>query len=567
MTADAKPVNILVTLDENYLPYLNVMLSSLLRFNPDCVFDVYLLHAHIPESALPPTRSVLEGHGRLIPIQVRDLDLENAPTTARYPQEIYYRIFAARYLPEDLDRILYLDPDLVVNGSILPLYRLPMDGYYFAAASHTKAFLQMMNSLRLDMDGDSPYINSGVILMNLPLLRKEQNFNDVFAYIEAHKNILLLPDQDVISALYGSKIYALDPLRYNLTERLFQINAPLEDGLEWVRRNAVIIHYCGRNKPWKEPYFGMLNVFYKEAEAYLYGEMPPKEMLLIVNPMAGMKKAEKSLTDILTAFNRAGYDTRVYVTACQGDAVGAVQRLSKNADLIVCCGGDGTLNETVTGILAAGLDIPVGYIPAGSTNDFAASLKLSLQMVPAAKQIIGGTPHIYDVGKFNDRYFTYVASFGAFTRTSYDTPQNVKNALGHLAYLLSGIQELTALRSEHLRIEIDGTVTEDDFLFGAVCNSTSVGGVLTLDPGMVDLCDGRFEVLLIRSPKSLQELQACLLALQNQDYHNEMITLQSASEIKITASPETTWTLDGERADGAEQIVIENLPRRLRLIH
>lgn len=269
--SDLNAVNILVTVDENYLPYLNTMLSTLVRFNPGCVFDVYLLHTSIGQSALEPTEKVLGNAGRLIPIEVHDRRLEDAPTTSRYPKEIYYRIFAARYLPDTLDRVLYLDPDLVVNGSITPLYQMDLENYYFAAASHTGAFLQKMNILRLDMEEDSPYINSGVMLMNLSLLRKEQNFEDIFQFIEKRKSLLVLPDQDIISGLYGSRIYALDAFRYNMTERLYQMHAPFEKSLDlnWVRENSVIIHYCGRNKPWKENYIGQLNVFYKEAREAL----------------------------------------------------------------------------------------------------------------------------------------------------------------------------------------------------------------------------------------------------------------------------------------------------------
>lgn len=267
MERSKKGINILVTLNENYISYLNVMLSTLLRFNSNCYFDVYLLHTSIRKNTLKRTEEVLGQSGRLYPIQIRDLDLENAPMTARYPKEIYYRIFAARYLPKRLDRILYLDPDLVVNGSVLPLYNLPMDEYYFAAASHIGTFIHKVNELRLKMDEESPYINSGVMLMNLELLRREQNFEDIFCFIEKRKNHLVLPDQDIISSLYGSKIYTLDPFRYNMTEWLYQTHAPFERdfNLEWVRKHSVIIHYCGRNKPWNENYIGRLGVFFREA--------------------------------------------------------------------------------------------------------------------------------------------------------------------------------------------------------------------------------------------------------------------------------------------------------------
>lgn len=260
-------INILVTLNEAYLPHLNVMLFTLIRYNPDCYFDVYLLHSAIREESLHPTEAVLGQTGCLHPIRISESGLENAPTTSRYPQEIYFRIFASYYLPKNLERVLYLDPDLVVNGSILPLYRIPLDEYYFAAASHIGTFMHKVNELRLDMDEDSPYINSGVMLMNLELLRLEQNFDDVFAFIEKRKSHLVLPDQDIISSLYGCKIYTLDPFRYNMTERLYQKQIFFERdfNLEWVKKHSVIIHYCGRNKPWKENYIGQLSVFYQQA--------------------------------------------------------------------------------------------------------------------------------------------------------------------------------------------------------------------------------------------------------------------------------------------------------------
>lgn len=260
-------MNILVTLDENYIPQLNVMLASLLYSNQDSRFDIYLLHSSIEENAVRGTRELLDERGRLHLVQVNDLELEDAPTTARYPKEIYYRIFAAKYLPKHLDRILYLDPDIIVNGSIRTLYHLPMDDYYFAAASHIRKALTAVNSIRLNMEEDSPYINSGVMLMNLERLRREQDYRDVFDFIEKRKMLLMLPDQDIISSLYGSKIYALDPFRYNMTERLLFMHGPFEKDLdlEWIRKNSVIIHYCGRNKPWKENYTGQLNLFYNDT--------------------------------------------------------------------------------------------------------------------------------------------------------------------------------------------------------------------------------------------------------------------------------------------------------------
>lgn len=272
---ETKPRNILVTLDENYIPYLNVMLFSLLHSNPDCFFHVYLLHTAIPPEATATTERILGEAGRLHRIQAESIGLQNAPTTARYPKEMYYRIFAAQYLPQSVDRVLYLDPDTIINGSIDQLYQMPMETYYFAAASHVRGLVQRINTLRLDMDEENLYINSGVMLMNLELLRKEQQISDVFAFIESHRNVLVLPDQDIISSLYGTRICALDSFRYNMTERLYLQHAPFERGLnlDWIRKNAVVIHYCGRNKPWKPNYYGQLNVFYLETVARMREEL------------------------------------------------------------------------------------------------------------------------------------------------------------------------------------------------------------------------------------------------------------------------------------------------------
>lgn len=292
-----------------------------------------------------------------------------------------------------------------------------------------------------------------------------------------------------------------------------------------------------------------------------------KKMLFIMNPYAGKRRANKYLADILEMFNRADYLVTVHMTAGPGDATGVVQALAPGMDIVVCCGGDGTFNETVAGLLKANVDIPVGYIPAGSTNDFAASLHLPTEPLEAAQEIVEGVPVSYDAGSFCGRFFSYVASFGAFTRTSYTTPQSIKNALGHTAYVLSGISELSQIRPEHIRMEINGEVVEDDFLFGAICNSTSVGGILTLDPKQVDMADGKLEVLLVRSPQSLLELTECIAAVQSQQYNNcEMITFRSGSKIEITADPEMLWTLDGEREDGHEHITVVNKHLAYRLV-
>ena len=291
-----------------------------------------------------------------------------------------------------------------------------------------------------------------------------------------------------------------------------------------------------------------------------------KKMLFVMNPVAGQKKANRALPEILSLFNQAGYEVIVYMTEGPGSAARAVQTWGGQVDVIVCCGGDGTMNETVTGLLRAGIKTPVGYIPAGTTNDFASSLHLSGNVLQAARDILEGTPVPLDVGRFADRYFSYVASFGAFTKSSYLIPQNIKNALGHTAYVLGGISELSQIHKERIRMEIDGQVIEDDFLFGAICNSTSIGGILTLDPKHVDMGDGLFEVLLVRSARSLEEIGECIRAVQSQVYNCEMITFRTAKKVKIYANPEMPWTLDGEREDGHGEIEVENLHHAISMI-
>ena len=291
-----------------------------------------------------------------------------------------------------------------------------------------------------------------------------------------------------------------------------------------------------------------------------------KKMLFIMNPFAGQKKANKFLPDILLLFSQAEYEIITVMTTGIGSAAKAAELRGKDVDLVVCCGGDGTLNETVTGLLRAGATTPVGYIPAGTTNDFASSLKLSHHPIQAVKDILEGEPVPFDVGKFGARYFSYVASFGAFTRSSYIVPQNIKNALGHTAYVLGGISEISQIRNEHIRMEIDGDVVEDDFLFGAICNSTSVGGILTLPPSQVDMGDGVFEVMLVRAPRNLTEIAECIQAVQSQKYNCAMITFRTAKNMKICADPEMPWTLDGEKADGCEEVLAENLHHAIRLM-
>lgn len=295
--------------------------------------------------------------------------------------------------------------------------------------------------------------------------------------------------------------------------------------------------------------------------------MNMKKLLLIINPTSGKKRVNRSLTEIIEILNRGGYDVTVYVTAARGDATQTVAERAQEFDMVVCAGGDGTFNELVSGLLRAGASCPVGYIPSGSTNDFASSLHLSRDFSQAARDLLDGTPTPLDMGRFHDRYFSYIASFGAFTRTSYATSQSLKNTLGHFAYLLSGIKEITSIRGHHLRFILpDGTVYEDDYIFGAVSNTTSVAGVLTLSPELVDMSDGKFELLLIRKPRTALELSDCVLALTSQKYDSPMLTLTSAERLIVEGSENLSWSLDGEEAQGVSNCVIENLHHAVRVM-
>ena len=291
-----------------------------------------------------------------------------------------------------------------------------------------------------------------------------------------------------------------------------------------------------------------------------------KKLLLIMNPCAGKKKANKYLTDILVLFGHYGYSCTVHLTEATGDAKTCATENAKNFNLVVAIGGDGTFNEVVEGVIKSGADVEIGYIPAGSSNDFANSLKLSKNILKAAEDIMEGTAQQIDIGSFNGRNFSYVASFGAFTEVSYKTPQNAKNTLGYLAYALEGIKDIANLKGKHLRFVADDVVIEDDFIFGAICNSTSLGGILTLDPKQVDMRDGLLEILLARFPKDLAEVAECIQAVQKQTYDCKMLTFRSCRNVKITAEPNMNWTIDGEMEPGKGDIQVKNLYHAIRVI-
>lgn len=267
------PYYILVTLDRNYLKVLSVMLYSLSQSDPEGVYTVYVVNNTLTEEDFASLSALLP-RTELVNVQVPEDLLQNAPVSDRYPTEMYYRLFAARYLPQQLERILYLDPDLVVLHSLRSLYQIDFDGKLFAAASHIESrTFRELNRRRLHLSEHAKYLNSGVMMMNLALLRKESP-QTILDYIQSHKATLLLPDQDVLNALYADRTVPLDPLVYNLGEkylRLKNLHLPPAEKLtlDWVRSNTAIVHYYGRNKPWKEHYRGSLGIFYHEWEQQL----------------------------------------------------------------------------------------------------------------------------------------------------------------------------------------------------------------------------------------------------------------------------------------------------------
>lgn len=291
--------------------------------------------------------------------------------------------------------------------------------------------------------------------------------------------------------------------------------------------------------------------------------MKPRKLLMIVNPRAGKSKSHGPLFDAAAALSLAGYLLSIHVTSAPGDAAETARREGGRYDLVVAVGGDGTLNEVVSGLVQLRRPPLLGYLPQGSTNDFAASLRISGDPAEAAAAIARNVPRLLDVGFWNGRSFLYVASFGAFTRVSYSAPQSVKNDLGHLAYVLEGVRDLSNLRSYRALIATEEEAFDGQFLFGAVTNSTSVGGFMKLQKEQVVLDDGRFELLLIPTPANGVELQNLIRSLLLRDFQGAGIIFRHAACVTVESEEPFPWTLDGEYAAGAEKIEIRNLERRL----
>ena len=291
----------------------------------------------------------------------------------------------------------------------------------------------------------------------------------------------------------------------------------------------------------------------------------PKKVLFIVNPHAGKGQIRNHLLEITDTLVKADCEVTVYTTQNQGDAIRVTRERDKSYQLVVCSGGDGTLDEVVTGLIKSDTNTPIGYIPAGSTNDFANSLGIPKEMVKAAEVAVGKNPFPCDIGDFNSDTFVYVAAFGLFTEVSYKTSQQLKNIFGHVAYIMEGAKHLHDILSYNMQVEYEEHVFQDEFIYGMVTNSVSVGGFKGMTGTDVKLDDGVFEVTLIKKPHNPIELNEILACLTNMIDDSDLIYSFKTNEVKITAREQIAWTLDGEFGGEHEEVVIRNLNKRVTI--
>ncbi len=290
-----------------------------------------------------------------------------------------------------------------------------------------------------------------------------------------------------------------------------------------------------------------------------------QRIMLILNPVAGRGQSARCLPEVTRTIESYGHEVSVFITEKAGDATRFVIEYGADFCMVVCLGGDGTFNEVITGIVQAGGLLPVGYIPAGSANDFARTHRLPADATLAVREMLRATGKQVDIGRLNERFFSYVAAFGAFTSVSYATSQPLKNAFGHVAYMLRAVRDASKIKTEHVRILYDTGVCEGDYLFGAICNTLALGGLLSFPEAHVSMNDGIFEVLLIRMPDTVVQWTLLLHALANQDYACKDIEFFHSSSLIIETEAPMEWTLDGEYAREGPIVRVENLHRFLTL--
>ncbi len=287
---------------------------------------------------------------------------------------------------------------------------------------------------------------------------------------------------------------------------------------------------------------------------------------MVVNSKSGTGRIKTELFKVCEALARGGYRVTVHITSKRGDATEVVSKLSADYSTIVVCGGDGTLNEVITGVMKNENTYKIGYIPSGTLNEWSQGLKISRNIGKAAKDVVSGSAVKLDIGKFGDDYFSYTASFGAFTSASYSAPQNVKNVLGQVAYVLEGIRALGNIKPIHLKFTTDNEVYEGDYLFGAVSNSMSVGGIIKLDKADVALNDGVFEVILIENPDNIADLNEIIDAIVTRKFNRKCIKQFKTRHLTVESASPLDWTLDGEHAQSNGVIEIENIHEAINFI-
>lgn len=291
-----------------------------------------------------------------------------------------------------------------------------------------------------------------------------------------------------------------------------------------------------------------------------------KKLLFIFNPYSGKAQIRSNLVRIIDIFEKEGYNVTIHSTQGKNDARNYVRENASFYDLVVCSGGDGTLNEVMSGMMCLEKKPELGYIPAGSTNDFSVGLKLSKNMIKAAKVAVKGKPFPVDMGTFNKKMFIYVAAFGAFTDVSYSTPQERKNMLGHTAYILEALKSVKKIKPHHLILKCDDEIIEGDFIYGMITNAVSVGGIKGITGNKVSLNDGLFEVLLIKKPKNPSDVQAIASALIGMEASSDCVKQFKASKIYVKNVDKAPWSLDGEYGGCPERIAIRNRKRVIKIM-
>lgn len=290
------------------------------------------------------------------------------------------------------------------------------------------------------------------------------------------------------------------------------------------------------------------------------------KILLIVNPRSGRGKSKEVLFDIVDTLTHSGKTVTVYTTKQKKQTIDYIAENVQNYDTVAACGGDGTLNECFNGVIKSGVRVPIGYIPLGSTNDFATSLNLPLDHIEAAKVVAAGKSVPYDVGSLNGSYFTYIACAGAFAETSYLTAQNLKNKIGHSAYLLSAFKSISTLKKTTMEITTSDFTLKDDFLFTSFSNSLNAGVVLNFNSNDIKFDDGLFELLLVKMPKDIIDFTSLVKDILNANFNNKLIRLFKTSECHVKAEVGIGWSLDGEDGGITDEITLKVHPKAVDII-